>query len=133
MLFRSRTSARVRAYPRAAIADMRARAQRYGRSVRFAINPFIHFGDSEEAALDEVKRILAGPDDDQRKILQRIGPATLGGCIGRPADVRARLKAFADLGVEFFLFKFPPDVDLVRRIGDEVIGPLGGRTALAAE
>ena len=101
--------------------------------MRFALNPFIHFGDSAQEALDEVKRILAGPDDDQRKILQRIGPATLGGCIGKPADVRARLRAFADLGVEFFLFKFPPDVDLVRRIGDEVIGPMGGRTALAAE
>ena len=68
-----------------------------------------------------------------RKILSRIGPATLGGCIGRPADIRARLKEFADLGIEFFLFKFPPDVDLVRRIGEEVIGPMGGGTAMAAE
>ena len=43
---------------RKAIADMRARARRYGRTVRFALNPFIYFGSSADAALEEVKSIL---------------------------------------------------------------------------
>ncbi len=107
-----------------AIADMRARAGRHGRKVRFALNPFIAFGENDAAAMDEVKRLLSGPDDDQRKILSRIGPATLAGCIGRPEKIRARLRAFNELGVEFFLCKFVPDVEMVKRIGDEIIAPL---------
>ena len=84
--------------------------------------------------MDEVKRVLAGPDDDQRKILSRIGPATLSGCIGRPEKIRARLRAFNELGVEFFLFKFVPTVELVARIGEELIEPLRGENrARAAE
>ena len=116
-----------------AIADMRTRAARNGRKVRFALNPFVAFGDSNAAAMDEVRRVLSGPDDDQRKILSRIGPATLAGCIGRAQDIRARLRAFADLGVEFFLFKFVPDVEMVRRIGDDLIRPLRDKAAPAAE
>ncbi len=117
-----------------AIADMRARAARHGRKVRFALNPFVAFGDSEAAAMDEVRRVLSGPDDDQRKILSRIGPATLAGCIGRPEKIRERLRAFGELGVEFFLFKFVPTVEMTRQIGEDIIKPLRAETgAIAAE
>jgi FMNH2-dependent dimethyl sulfone monooxygenase len=113
---------------RKSIADMRARAARYGRSVRFALNPFIAFGDSEADAMARVRSIIAEPDVDQRKIMSRIGPATLAGCIGTPNAVRDRLRAFADLGVELFLFKFPPSVEAVREIAAEVIAPLRATT-----
>ena len=109
---------------RKSIEDMRTRAARAGRRVRFALNPFIAFGDNEADAMARVKSIIAAPDADQRKILSRIGPATLGGCIGAPDAVRARLRAFADIGIELFLFKFPPSVAAVREIRDHVIQPL---------
>jgi FMNH2-dependent dimethyl sulfone monooxygenase len=111
------------------IAGMRKRAERYGRKVRFALNPFIAFGDSDEAAVERAKRLLAPEpgDGDVRKLMQRIGPAMLSGCIGRPEKVRARLEAFADVGVELFLFKFVPSLDEVRAIRDEVIFPFRAR------
>ncbi len=109
---------------RRSIEDMRARAARAGRRVRFALNPFVAFGESEADAMARVKSIIAAPDADQRKIMSRIGPATLGGCIGSPEAVRARLRAFAGIGVELFLFKFPPSVAAVREIRDHVILPM---------
>jgi FMNH2-dependent dimethyl sulfone monooxygenase len=114
---------------RQSIAGMRKRAQRHGRKVRFALNPFIAFGDSDEAALERTKRLLAPTpaDGDVRKFMQRIGPAMLSGCIGRPEKVRARLEAFAELGVELFLFKFVPDIGEVRAIRDEIIVPFRTR------
>lgn len=111
---------------RHSIEAMRRRAEKYGRSVRFALNPFIGFGESEEWALARAKQLLAPQpaDGDARKLEQRIGPAMLSGCIGRPEAVRARLEEFASAGVELFLFKFAPAVENVRAIRDEVIVPL---------
>jgi FMNH2-dependent dimethyl sulfone monooxygenase len=112
------------------IEGMRARAARYGRKVRFALNPFIAFGDSDEDAVARTRELLAPEpgDGDVRKLMQRIAPAMLSGCIGRPEKVRARLEAFAAAGVELFLFKFPPSVAEVRAIRDEIIIPLRSAT-----
>ncbi len=122
----SRTSDEYFEGARKSIESMRARAARHGRKVRFALNPFIAFGAGEADAMARVRAVLAAPDADQRKIIERLGPATLSGCIGRPDDVRARLRAFAEIGVELFLFKFPPSLAAVREIRDEVITPLRG-------
>jgi FMNH2-dependent dimethyl sulfone monooxygenase len=109
---------------RKSIADMRARAARHGRKVRFALNPFVAFGGDEADAMARVRGMIEAPDDDRRKIMSRIGPATLAGCVGEPARVRARLREFAGLGIELFLFKFPPTTEAVREIGEHVIAPL---------
>jgi FMNH2-dependent dimethyl sulfone monooxygenase len=114
------------------IEGMRRRAEKYGRHVRFALNPFIGFGDSDEDALARTKALLAPEpgDGDIRKLMQRIGPAMLSGCIGRPEKVRARLEAFAEAGIELFLFKFPPMIEEIRAIRDEVILPFRSRTGV---
>jgi FMNH2-dependent dimethyl sulfone monooxygenase len=114
---------------RHSIESMRARAAKYGRRVRFALNPFIAFGDSDEEAIERTRRLLApsAGDTDIRKLMQRIGPAMLAGCIGRPEKVRAQLDMFAAMGVELFLFKFVPTLEEVRVIRDEVIVPLRAR------
>ncbi len=109
---------------RKSILDMRARAARYGRKVRFALNPFVAFGSTEADAMARVQAALAAPDADQRKIQSRLGPATLSGCIGAPDAVRARLRDFAEIGIELFLFKFPPSLEAVRHIRDDVILPM---------
>jgi FMNH2-dependent dimethyl sulfone monooxygenase len=115
------------------IEGMRRRAEKYGRKVRFALNPFIAMGDSDEAALDRTKQLLAPDtgDEDVRKLMQRIGPAMQSGCIGRPEKVRARLEAFAAEGVELFLFKFVPSVADVDAIRDEIIIPFRSHTAVS--
>jgi FMNH2-dependent dimethyl sulfone monooxygenase len=114
--------------------DMNRRAAKYGRKVRFAFNPFVAFGESDEAALDRAKKLLTPdePDADARKMMSRIGPAMKSGCIGRPQTVRDQLSKYADMGIELFLLKFVPTVDAVHEIRDELIVPLRGYARQAA-
>jgi dimethylsulfone monooxygenase len=111
-----------------AVADMKARAERAGRKVRFALNPFLALGTSEKDALDAtVQRILAyDPDPDTRKIEQRMLPATKLGLIGTTEAVRRQVRRFEDLGIELLLCKMIPTTDNISRIGEEVIAPTRG-------
>ena len=108
------------------IADMRVRMKRRGRIVRFGFNPFVGFGDSAESALENtVARIIAHEQNpDTNKIRRSMLPATLGGCMGTPADIRRQIGRFADMGIELVLFKMTAGVADVRRIGEEIIQPL---------
>lgn len=119
---------------RRAMDGMNRRATKYGRKVRFAFNPFVAFGDTDEAALERAKKLLTPdePDADLRKMMQRVGPAMKSGCIGRPQKVRDQLMKYTDMGVELFLLKFVPTVDAVHEIRDEIIAPLHGYTRQAA-
>jgi dimethylsulfone monooxygenase len=110
----------------ASIVDMRRRADRAGRKVRYALNPFIALGGSEQEALDStVTAIFAlEAEPDSRKIERRILPATKAGCIGRPEDVRRQVQRFEDMGLELLLLKMIASVDNVRTIAGEVIAPL---------
>jgi FMNH2-dependent dimethyl sulfone monooxygenase len=123
-------TAAVEASLRRAMDDMNRRAAKHGRKVRFAFNPFVAFGDSDEAAVERTKRLLTPdePDADIRKMMQRVGPAMKAGCIGRPDKVRAQLMKYHEMGIELFLLKFVPTVEEVRAISDEIIAPLRERT-----
>ena len=109
------------------IADMRRRMAREGRTVRFAFNPFIHFGSDEESALnDAIHRITAfDKEPDSAKVRVRMLPAAMGGCIGTPDKVRRQINRFQDMGIELILFKMASGVEDVRRIGEEIVAPLG--------
>jgi FMNH2-dependent dimethyl sulfone monooxygenase len=117
----------------ATIADMEQRTQRFGRKVRYAINPFVALGGSQQEALDEtVRTVLAfDPDPDTRKIERRMMPATRAGCIGSPNDVRRQLRRFKDVGIELVLCKLIPTVENVGCIGHELIAPLHDYAPLA--
>jgi FMNH2-dependent dimethyl sulfone monooxygenase len=119
---------------RRAMDGMNRRAAKHGRKVRFAFNPFVAFGDTDEAALENAKKLLTPdePDADVRKMMQRVGPAMKSGCIGRPQKVRDQLMKYTDMGVELFLLKFVPTVEAVHEIRDELIAPLHGYTRHAA-
>jgi FMNH2-dependent dimethyl sulfone monooxygenase len=116
------------------IDGMTERAARYGRKVRFAFNPFIAFGPTDDAAVERAKRLLTPdePDADIRKMMQRVGPAMKSGCIGRPEKVRDQLMKYVDMGIELFLLKFVPTVDEVHAIQEHVIEPLRRNTPKAA-
>jgi dimethylsulfone monooxygenase len=118
---------------RRAIEGMNQRAAKYGRKVRYAFNPFIAFGPSDEAALEQAKRLLTPeePDADVRKMMSRVGPAMKSGCIGRPQRVREQLLRYRDMGIELFLLKFVPMVEEVHAIRDEIIAPLRQSEAAA--
>jgi dimethylsulfone monooxygenase len=119
---------------RRAMDGMTRRAAKYGRKVRFAFNPFVAFGESDDAAIEHAKKLLTPdePDADVRKMMSRVGPAMKSGCIGRPQKVRDQLMKYTDMGVELFLLKFVPTVDAVHEIRDEIIAPLHGYTRQAA-
>jgi FMNH2-dependent dimethyl sulfone monooxygenase len=123
---------------RHSIEGMNERAGRYGRKVRYAFNPFIALGDSDEAAVERAKRLLTPeePDADIRKMMQRIGPAMKAGCVGQPQKVRDQLMRYYDMGIELFLLKAVPTVDEVHAIRDEIIDrlrPTRPQHAAAAE
>ena len=116
--------------------SVKGRAEKLGRKVRFAYNPFVCFGPSVEEAKERATRLVTpdGGDADIRKLLERIGPAMKSGCIGPPDHVRRQVERFREMGIELLLFKFVPDVDETQAIGREIIAPMrkqwgGGRAA----
>jgi len=111
------------------IAGMRERARRYGRQVRIAFNPFVAFGATHEAAMAQALRLLAPdePDPDVRKMESRIGPSMRAGCVGTPAQVRAQLERYHQLGIDLVLLQYVPTPENVAEIGVELIAPLRGK------
>lgn len=109
-----------------AIADMSGRASRFGRKVRFALNPFVAMGESRQAAFDAtIERILTAEENpDPRKITERMMPATRAGCIGTPSEVLAQLRRFESIGIELILCKMIPTAENARLIGAELIAPM---------
>ncbi|MDO9442161.1 MAG: LLM class flavin-dependent oxidoreductase [Beijerinckiaceae bacterium] len=119
----------------ASIADMNRRTARLGRRVRYALNPFLALGSSPEQALQTtVDRIFAhSVETDSRKIQHQMLPATKGGCVGTPADVRRQVGRFSDMGFELLLLKLIPSLDNIREIGAEVIAPLRSSGGVRAD
>ena len=115
-----------------AIDDMRERMAKTGRTVRFAFNPYVCFGPTREAAMERALRAVTpdGNETDMRKILKRVGPATKAGCVGTPEQVRAQVEAFREMGIELLLFKFPPIVEELHAIRDEIIAPMRSRARM---
>lgn len=109
----------------AAIESVRSRADKLGRTVRFAYNPFVCFGPSVEEARARAEQLVTpdGSDADVRKLLNRIGPAMKSGCVGPPDMVRAQIEHFHDMGIELLLFKFVPNLEETQAIGREIIAP----------
>lgn len=119
----------VEASLKSKMADMTNRADRYGRKVRFAFNPFVAFGKSVETATEEtLKRLMQfEPGSDTRLMRSRLGPPMKAGGLGPPSLVLDQMKRYRDLGIELLLLKFIPTVTNVRRIAEEIIDPMRGR------
>ncbi len=112
------------------ITDMETRASRFGRKLRYAMNPFVAVGRTEDEAVDTaIRRIQdSEPDADPRKIKLRMMPATKAGLMGPAADVRRQLQRFGDLGLELILCKMIPTAENIRKIGEEIVMPCRGIT-----
>lgn len=108
------------------IADMRKRTKALGRGMKFAMNPFVALGPDAETAFDAtVNRVLEfDPETDARKMKRRMLPAMKAGCVGTPAQVRAQLARYRDMGMELILCKMIPSVENVEAIGREVVTPM---------
>ncbi len=107
------------------VTDMRKRAEREGRTVRFGMNPFVAVEKDEETGirrtLEEVMKY--DPEPDERKMKRRMLPPLKAGLIGTPEQIHAQLRRYHDLGLELILCKMIPTVENIRRIGEEVVIP----------
>jgi alkanesulfonate monooxygenase len=157
----------------AVIADMRSRAARYGRELRFGYRVHVVVRDSEEEARAAARRLVSRLDPETGRRLRDlslhatsvgqlrqgelrdladdegyvepnlwtgIGRARSGAgaaIVGDPDQVLAKLRSYADLGVEAFILSGYPhaaECDLFARhvLPHLEHGPLLPRTALPA-
>ena len=107
------------------IRDMDRRAARFGRKIRYGMNPFVAIGRTHQDAVDTaVQRIFENdPDPDPRKIQLRMMPATKAGLMGPVDDVRQQMRRFGELGLELILCKMIPTPENIRLIGEEIVMP----------
>lgn len=114
------------------VADMTQRMNSAGRTVRFALNPFVGLGDTDEGALAAIVRQIKAynPNSDPRNVEERMLPATRAGCIGPPEKVHRQFRRLSDLGVELILCKLISTVENVKQIGKVLIEPLSGSAPL---
>ncbi len=113
----------------ASIADMSRRVARLGRRIRFALNPFLAIGKSEEDAIETVTRQIAAENKQSDTTKLRRGKAgilaaTKAGCIGPPRLVRRQIKRFEDMGIELLLLKTVASTSNVETIAENIIEPL---------
>jgi FMNH2-dependent dimethyl sulfone monooxygenase len=110
------------------IADMDRRTKAIGRKVRYAFNPFVALGRSQQEALDTTIRQITAydPDGDTRKIESRMIPATKAGLIGPPDAVLRQLRRYESLGIELVLCKMIPNVGTITHIAEDIIAPMRG-------
>jgi FMNH2-dependent dimethyl sulfone monooxygenase len=112
----------------ACVKDMTRRAERLGRKVRFAMNPFVALGKDEDSAIEEtIETIMRyDPEPDVRKLKRRMIPNIKAGCMGPVEKVRNQIRRFHDLGLDLILCKVIPTQENVVRIGQEIVTPLRG-------
>jgi dimethylsulfone monooxygenase len=116
----------------AQVADVRAQAAEHGRDVRFALNAFVVLGDSDEAAAEQLERIIstANPEavaafaghargagastsdrigmwaqSDAARLVQP-NDGFRSGLIGSAETVTARVAALHEVGVDMILCGF---------------------------
>lgn len=124
---------------RAKIADMRGRAEQFGKNLKYGMAAYIICRDSEAQAQAELQRITnvkdvagyAGFQDFttmshlEREISLRDYSVSNRGLrpnlIGTPDQIAARIQAFTDAGVDLFLIQCSPMHEELERIGTQVL------------
>lgn len=140
------------------IEDVKSRAQRYGRTVRFALTAFVICRPTEQEAVNELRAVINQMDVDSVKELSQLvkgagqstkdmvgmwTDSTLADLIqvndglkpkfiGSPEQVAARIAEYQAVGVNLFQLGFLHFIDDVRHFGEKVIplvrGIEGSRT-----
>ena len=118
------------------VTNMKQRADKHERTLRFGMSAFVICRESEEEAQAEFQRLLSllhtnikGGDKEVKmhKILpddvKKVGTngGTVAGLVGTPNQIAERLHEFESLGVETFLLQFHPSLEELDRFGTEVM------------
>lgn len=123
----------------AKIADMRARAEKLGKTLKYGMAAYIICRDSEAEAQAELQRITdvkdaagyAGFQDfttmsqlERELSLRDYSVSNRGlrpNLVGTPDQIAARMQAFADAGIDLFLIQCSPMHEELERIGTQVL------------
>ncbi|WP_431729199.1 LLM class flavin-dependent oxidoreductase [Verrucosispora sp. TAA-831] len=129
---------------RAVIADLRSRPRTGRAPLRFGLTSFLIARPTESEAKEEFDRLWR-LTQEQRKPIEGADPArvmgrnavgvasvgtnggTLSGLVGSYAQIADRISAFADAGVDTFLFQFQPHFAEMERFATEVAPLLRSR------
>jgi FMNH2-dependent dimethyl sulfone monooxygenase len=98
------------------ISDMDDRAARYGRKLRYAINPQVICCETQAEAerLAEAAESCAGPRD---RMVNALG----AGLVGTPEFLAERLRRYEAIGMTCMMTRFTPMLEGVEMFGREVI------------
>jgi len=123
------------------IADLTARRARAAKPpLRFGVSGFVICRDTEQAAAAELSRVLdtrsspeayasyqdfvAGTQLESQLSLEDYSVSNRGlraGLVGTPTQIRARIHAYEDAGVDLMLLQFSPQREEMARFSHEVI------------
>ncbi len=129
----------------AKVADMNARRDVAGRPpMRFGVSGFVICRDTEEAAQQELARVLdvraspaayasyrdfvAGSQLESQVSLEEYSVSNRGlraGLVGTPQQILDRIHGYEDAGVDLMLLQFSPQREEMARFGDSVISRYG--------
>ncbi len=85
------------------IADMRARAARYGRALGYGISTLVLCADTDEAAEEQARRLKANA------VSAGVADRALGaGLVGSPGRIRDRIHRYEDAGINLLMLQFHP-------------------------
>lgn len=129
---------------RGKIADMRARAAALGKEMTYGMAAYVICRDTEEEARAELARITevkdaagyAGFKDfttmsqlERELSLRDYSVSNRGlrpNLVGTPEQIAARMRVYADAGLDLFLIQCSPMLEEIERIGRQVLPLLAG-------
>ena len=118
------------------VDDMRERAAKLGRELRFGISAFVICRGSEAEMEAELKQLVALRNTelkgiDKEVVMLKQVPYEKGdlgtnggvhaGLLGTPEQIAERMREFEAIGVETFLLQFHPLMEEMERFGDQVV------------
>jgi FMNH2-dependent dimethyl sulfone monooxygenase len=124
---------------RGKIADMRARAAQYDKTLRYGMAAYVICRDTEEEAQAELRRITdvqdaagyAGFKDfttmsqlERELTLRDYSVSNRGlrpNLVGTPEQIAERMQAYADAGLDLFLIQCSPMLEEIERVGEHVL------------
>jgi FMNH2-dependent dimethyl sulfone monooxygenase len=100
------------------IADMRARAARHGRGMRFGLSAHVICADDNASALAQAEALEAYGARD--RVALTAAKALGAGLLGSPEAIATRIDDYAAMGVDTLMLRFHPMLDgletFVRRV-----------------
>lgn len=88
------------------IGDMRARAARHGRGMRFGLSAHVICADDHASAVAEAEALEAYGARD--RVALTAAKALGAGLLGSPATIARRIGDYADMGVDTLMLRFHP-------------------------